>query len=106
MHQDIFTHELETWRERGARIIDVREPEEFQSEHIVGAINLPLSRLDLLASGVAGAPHQPLVLVCRSGNRSRSACEYLTALGHSDLANLQGGTMTWAVEGRPLEVGA
>lgn len=42
MHQDIFTHELEPWRSRGARIIDVREPDEYTNEHIVGAINLPL----------------------------------------------------------------
>lgn len=42
MHQDIFTHELEPWRSRGARIIDVRESDEYTNEHIVGAINLPL----------------------------------------------------------------
>lgn len=105
MHQDIFTHELETWRERGARIIDVREPDEFKSEHIVGARNLPLSQLEARANELANDQNAPLVIVCRSGNRSRTACEYLAALGHTNLANLQGGTMAWARENRALEVG-
>jgi rhodanese-related sulfurtransferase len=106
MHQDIFTHELDTWRERGARIIDVREADEFMTERIVGAINLPLSQLEARAASELSDLNAALVIVCRSGNRSRTACEYLTELGHTDLANLQGGTMAWAKENRALETGA
>ncbi|MFN3267313.1 MAG: rhodanese-like domain-containing protein [Deinococcales bacterium] len=106
MHQDIFTHELEAWRSRGARLIDVREPDEYAAGHIPAALNIPLSSLELRAGELLQDPETPLVMICRSGNRSRSACEYLEALGHGNLANLQGGTATWAQEGRPLEVGA
>lgn len=106
MHQDIFTHELEPWRSRGARIIDVRESDEYTNEHIVGAINLPLSQLEARAAELSNDLNAPLVIVCRSGSRSRNACEYLSAIGHTKLANLQGGTMAWAREGRSLETGS
>ncbi len=106
MHQDIFTHELETWHKRGARIIDVRELDEYASEHIPGALNLPLSQLEARAVELSNDLNAPLVIVCRSGGRSRNACEYLTAIGYTDLANLQGGTMAWAMEGRTLETGS
>ena len=105
MFQDIFTHELEAWRLRGAKIVDVREVEEYATEHITGAVNYPLSQLEARAGELLQAPQAPLVLVCRSGNRSRSACEYLQALGHGNLINLQGGTAAWAKDGRLLEVG-
>jgi rhodanese-related sulfurtransferase len=105
MHQDIFTHELETWRKCGARIIDVREPDEYASEHIPGTVNLPLSQLEVRAVELSKDLNAPLVIVCRSGGRSSNACEYLSVIGHTNLANLQGGTMAWAMEGRSLETG-
>ena len=72
------------------RIVDVREPEEFDGPlgHVPGSELIPLSRLPQSAEALRG---RPLLLVCRSGRRSGRACEVLTELGVGDVTNLAGG---------------
>ena len=52
------------------KIVDVREPFEFGSGHIKGAINIPLGKINELTEKQL-KKDEPIVLVCRSGNRSR-----------------------------------
>ena len=97
-HQDIFAQELESWRQRGARIIDVREPSEYQNGHVPGAENIPLGEIAEHGAQLEG----PIVLVCAGGNRSGNAAQYLSAIGKDDIANLTGGTFGYA-QHFPLE---
>lgn len=87
------------WVEQGASVIDVREPWEFESGHVPGAVNIPMaqviSRLDEVTD--------PVVLVCRSGARSGRVGEYLVANGYARVANLVGGTERWIREGNEVE---
>lgn len=81
-------------REKSApRIIDVREPNEFHSGHIPGAENLPLSRF------VAEFRKLPrdveVVLVCRSGNRSGMAQQFLRQQGYHNTRNFIDGMLGW-----------
>jgi phage shock protein E len=66
--------------EKGAKIIDVRSPEEFNYGHIPGSINIPLdeinSNLDKLRNY-----DSPLILCCASGFRSGRAVGYLKLKG-------------------------
>ena len=96
--QDIFAQELQQWRQRGAHIIDVREPWEYAQGHLPGARNIPLGEFAVQGARLEG----PIVLVCASGNRSSSAAQYLAALGKQDVANLAGGTFGYA-QHYPLE---
>ncbi len=77
--------------ESGACIIDVREKDEYEQSHIIGAINLPLSefreRLDEIPTD------KPLYLHCRSGQRSYNAVLALQHLGFKNLYNISGGFM-------------
>lgn len=91
-YQDIFVNELEQWRSRGARIIDVREGDEFAQGHLPGAENIPLGELEEKAATLGGE----LVVVCASGGRSATAARYLSELGKSGVANLVGGTFGYA----------
>ena len=77
--------------ERGATIMDVREPHEFvgQLGHIEGAVNIPHSTV--LEASLDMSLDQPIVVVCRSGRRSRSVCESLARRGFRELVNLDGG---------------
>jgi phage shock protein E len=70
-----------------AVIVDVRTAEEFASGHFPGAINIPHDRIveGLTASSVS--PSTPLVLYCRSGNRSGTAEATLRSAGFSQLQN-------------------
>ncbi|MGI6754894.1 MAG: rhodanese-like domain-containing protein [Atopobiaceae bacterium] len=75
--------------EEGARIVDVREPDEFATGHIKGAINIPLSRYREFEQML---PHKDatLYLYCASGARSSRACKFLSKMGYSSVCNMGG----------------
>lgn len=81
-------------------LIDVREPWEFQDGHIEGAINIPLGQLESRISELPG--DVPLVLYCRSGNRSGQAASILQRNGVTGVYNM-GGTIDWTGAGYPLQ---
>jgi len=70
----------------GASVVDVREPWEFDDGHFPGSLNIPLgevpTRMDELL-----ALSRPLILVCRSGNRSGMATSLLQGHGAQDVYN-------------------
>lgn len=91
-YQDILVSDLDSLH-GVARIIDVREPDEFDGElgHLKGAELVSLGELGSTASQWDRT--KPLLLVCRSGNRSGQAATLLASLGFVDLANLSGGML-------------
>ena len=68
------------------RIIDVREHFEFAEDHIAGAVNIPLNSIPAHAEEIRNF-NSPVVLYCRSGNRSGMALRLLSAQGITDLYN-------------------
>ncbi|WP_370249293.1 rhodanese-like domain-containing protein [Nocardioides sp.] len=79
-------------------LLDVREDHEWATGHAPGAHHLPLGLVDADTVPAQG----PLVLVCRSGNRSGQACERLIAAGRTDVVNMSGGMLAWAEAGLPI----
>jgi len=74
-------------------MVDVREPSEFKAGHIPGAENVPLSRF---ARDFTRLPKdEELVLVCRSGNRSGMAQQFLRGQGYRLTRNLEDGMLGW-----------
>lgn len=73
-----------------AVIIDVREPWEWQSTGVLPDSKL-ISLRNLPSAVGTLDPNTPILVVCRSGNRSQSAAEFLTGAGFSQVANLRGG---------------
>jgi len=73
--------------------VDVREPDEVAAGTLPGTVNIPLgdlpTRLDELDRT------KPVVVLCRSGGRSTTAAELLTAAGFSDVVNLAGGMLAF-----------
>ncbi|GIV95427.1 MAG: sulfurtransferase [Herpetosiphonaceae bacterium] len=85
------------------QIVDVREPEEYAEAHVPGSLLIPLGQL---AQRMDELPKDtPLVMLCRSGNRSGVAAELLQRAGRNDVTNLRGGIIAWARSGLPLERG-
>jgi phage shock protein E len=72
----------------GARVIDVRSPEEFQSRHLPGALNIPLDRLKEEIGHHAPDKRQVLLLHCLSGGRSGLGRRALRDLGYTQVFNL------------------
>ena len=84
-------------------IVDVREPQEFASERIEGAVLIPMSQF---AARHAELPRdRPLVMQCHSGSRSSSATMYLVGRGWTDVRNLDGGIVAWMRDGLPVRTG-
>ncbi|MEU8652456.1 rhodanese-like domain-containing protein [Streptomyces sp. NPDC048737] len=84
-----------------AVLLDVREPYEWQSGHAPRALHLPLSALAVGAALPAHAQARPLIVICRSGNRSRRAAGLLAARG-AVAVDVIGGMRSWAKEGLPV----
>lgn len=76
----------EILHQSSTRIIDVREPFEFAEEHIPGAVNIPLNSIPAHAEEIRNF-NAPVVLYCRSGNRSGMALRMLSAQGIQHLHN-------------------
>lgn len=76
----------------GATLLDVRESSEWKSGHAPGAIHVALGNMDQAPRRL----HQgrPIVVMCASGMRSRTAAKHLRGLGF-DAASLTGGIGAW-----------
>lgn len=72
----------------GARVVDVRTPQEFAAGHVPGAINIPFEEVGRRAAEV-GDPAEPVVLYCRTGRRSGVAAETLRRLGFGKVYDFQ-----------------
>jgi rhodanese-related sulfurtransferase len=94
---EISVDELAGHLASGARLVDVREVDEYRSGHIPGA---QLVVLGTVADNVdAFRGDGPTYVVCRSGARSMRACEFLVEHGVETI-NVAGGTLAWMQSGR------
>ncbi|MBK8900730.1 MAG: sulfate permease [Anaerolineaceae bacterium] len=78
-------------------VVDVREPREFNQGHIAEAKLVPLPKI--LSSEVKLPADRQIVLVCRSGRRSRRAAAALQHIGCMNVQVLQGGMLAWGAAG-------
>lgn len=83
--------------ENPPKLIDVREPSEFESGHIPGAINVPAGDLVRGIESLGIAKDAPLIVYCRSGARSGQASKMLNAAGFTHVLDL-GGIINWPYE--------
>lgn len=87
-------------RRSDLHLLDVREPDEWAAGHVAGSQHIPLGQL---RTRLGEVPKDKTVLaVCRSGSRSDAAARGLRTLGYVT-ENLDGGLMSWARAGLPLE---
>ena len=77
------------------RILDVREPEEYEQGHLPGAINVPLHQITRKVPKLMPSRQRPLLVYCGSGARSLPAVQVLACMGYGNLYNLQGGIDRW-----------
>jgi rhodanese-related sulfurtransferase len=81
-------------------LLDVRTPEEFAEEHIAGAVNISLQTLPQRLSEIPG--DKPVIVYCRSGNRSAEAVNLLRQAGYTAVTDM-GGIIAWKNAGLPVE---
>ncbi len=71
--------------ESNLTLLDVRTPEEFRNGHLIHAINIPLDQLPDRLSQLAPYKAKPMLVYCRSGNRSVSASRILKSHGFTPI---------------------
>lgn len=93
--QHISAAELEEWlkTEKNVQWLDVRTPQEFKSGHVRGFKNIPLQALHAKASTLD--PDKKTVIICRSGNRSNTACKMLKKKNFAQVINVKGGIIQY-----------
>ncbi|AOW94050.1 sulfurtransferase [Rhodococcus sp. WMMA185] len=91
----------ENWAD-GVPIIDVREPWEYATGHVPGAVLIPLGQLDSRTADISDG--DVVYVICASGNRSVQGARIVEAAGRTAVS-VAGGTSGWAALGRPLEAG-
>lgn len=80
--------------EEGYIILDVRTREEYENEHIPGAICIPNETIGAKEIPELPDKNQLILVYCRSGNRSKQAAEKLAALGYTNIVEF-GGIIDW-----------
>jgi rhodanese-related sulfurtransferase len=98
---DIEPHEALRRVKKGGLLIDVRQPAELEQLRVAKAVNVPLG--DLAGYVAALEADEPIMLVCRSGSRSRRAAKALAGQGFRDVSNVRGGLLAWSRAGLPLK---
>jgi rhodanese-related sulfurtransferase len=101
--QEITAEAAKAWLASGEppRLIDVREPEEWEICRLPSAELLPLSQFQTLAPAQLTDPTQPLLIYCHHGVRSAHVAEYLSKQGFTQVVNLGGGIDAWSREVDP-----
>jgi rhodanese-related sulfurtransferase len=84
-----------------ALVVDVRDPGEYGAGHILGAKNVPLSRLG--DGELSKKKERPVIVYCDGTDRSSKAIAALKKLGYTRVVNLSGGLKAWQQAGLPVE---
>ena len=88
---------------KGALVIDVRKPEEFEQGHIVNARNVPLERMQKDdVDAIKKQKNKILLAVCADGATSGRAAGHLRKTGYENAFSLKGGIAGWRADNLPL----
>ena len=77
-------------------ILDTRTPEEFDTEHIKGAVNIDFYADSFRDDMDALDKEKTYLIYCRSGNRSGMSFKMMKKLGFQDVYNMEGGIVDWS----------
>jgi rhodanese-related sulfurtransferase len=95
--------ELAAALEAGVPVIDVRNPDEYETVRVPGVHLIPLPDLGQRLDEVP--KDKQVFVICAAGARSLTAATALNEAGY-DAVSVAGGTNGWAAEGRPVESGS
>lgn len=110
--REVFPWDLAEQLGRGETplLLDVREPYEFEAMRMPGSINVPRGILETACEynyeetvpELAAARERPVVVICRSGNRSVLAARVMEEMGYRDVRSLKTGLKGWTESDQPL----
>jgi rhodanese-related sulfurtransferase/rubrerythrin len=93
MRPDQAKNYIQTQPEESFTLLDVRQPGEYEKEHIPGARLIPLTKLSDAYTGLDSG--KPTIVYCAIGGRSLVAAKMLRGRGFMEVYNLRGGIKAW-----------
>jgi rhodanese-related sulfurtransferase len=87
---------------KGAIVIDVRKPEEFEAGHIVNARNVGLDKIQSDPDPISKQKNKVFLTVCANGASSGKAASLLRKAGYDAVFSLKGGLGGWRADNLPL----
>jgi rhodanese-related sulfurtransferase len=93
--REVTAKEAAEMQRQGARLVDVRECDDYQKDHAQDAIHLSRGVLELKIEQLAPETETPIVCYCGGGSRSALAAESLQRMGYTNVASLAGGFKAW-----------
>jgi len=110
--EEVFPWDLEEelQSENKPLLLDIREPEEFNAMHVKDSVNVPRGILEQSCEWdfeetipeLVQARDKPIVLICRSGNRSVLAAYTMQQMGYENVKSLKTGLKGWTDYEQPL----
>ena len=85
-------------------LLDVRTLSEYKQAHIEGTVIIPVQTLQAGYDKIIDSKDKPVLIYCRSGNRSVTASNILLEKGFKDVYNMEGGIKAWIKAGFPIRV--
>ncbi|WP_455221518.1 rhodanese-like domain-containing protein [Kaarinaea lacus] len=110
--EEVFPWDLEDelQSENKPLLLDIREPEEFNAMHVKDSVNVPRGILEQSCEwdfeetipDLVQARDKPIVVICRSGNRSVLAAYTMQQMGYENVKSLKTGLKGWTDYEQPL----
>jgi rhodanese-related sulfurtransferase len=91
----------EKLQSREATVVDVRETDEWDEEHIPGAIHISRGTIELDVEEEVPDPDAMIICHCGGGGRSALAAESLHKMGYKNVRSMAGGFKAWKAAGLP-----
>ena len=89
-------------QDKQIKVLDVREPAEFATGVIQGALLIPLGQVEKRIGELDALKDRPMLVVCGSGGRSAQAIRVLSKYGFTKLTNIKGGMNAWRKANLPV----
>ena len=101
--ETISPQQAQTMMKAGAKMVDVREPAEWETVRVKGSTLIPLGQVKAEPKKAALAPK--VLLLCHSGRRAKIAAEAMKELPNIKLFVIEGGITGWQEAGLPVQKG-
>jgi rhodanese-related sulfurtransferase len=85
-----------------AVVVDVRPSADFHKGHIINSISIPINSFGSQIGTLSKHKEKPIIVSCRSGAQSASACQQLRKAGFDQVYNLKGGVLAWQSANLPV----
>ena len=101
--EELSPQDAQRWQAAtAARVLDVREPDEFAAGHLPGAVNVPRGMLEFRIGELQPDGDAAILLYCKTSGRAALAALAMQEMGYTRVRSIAGGFDAWVAAGKPV----